>query len=136
MKMLFCLLLVATLCRAQSTTPFKDANIFVIKTGLSDAEVFETMCKKLVGLGYPLEAVNKDYYQVKTGPKTSIHGGQYLLIINVDQGVIRIRPQVHAGHNHFYDWRHRKSNTAADDVVHETMLAHFRDLGEIQYDKD
>jgi hypothetical protein len=137
MKALICLLLLSTLCSAQSPKPFRDANTIVIQTSLNNAEALDTVCKRLVRYGYALEFINKDYYQIKTGFRNADDGALFLLVINADAGQIRIKPQLRGEHNAWYDWEYRNNILYyGEQSVHETVLKHFAGLGNVLYERN
>ena len=137
MKVFICLLLLSTFCSAQSVKPFRDANTIVIQTSLSNAEALDTVCKTLVRYGYALEFINKDYYQIKTGFRSTEGGGVFLLVINADAGRIRIKPQLRGEHNIWYDWEYRSSILYyGEQSVLETVLEHFGGLGDVLYERN
>jgi hypothetical protein len=135
MKTLILIALTTVVAMGQADKPFKGSNTIVFKTGLTNDEAFDAVCKRLVSHAYSIETLTKEFYQVRTGIKPVENVTNYLLIVNVEDGRIRIRPLIKDEKLGIYEWTYKGSWMYAEYDVHKQILKHFSDLGDLVYEK-
>jgi hypothetical protein len=135
MKTLILIALTTVVAMGQANKPFKGTNTIVFKTGLTNDEAFDAVCKRLVSHAYSIETLTKEFYQVRTGIKPIECVTRYLLIVNVEDGMIRIRPLIKDEKLGLFEWTYKASWIHAEYDVHKQILQHFSDLGEVTYEK-
>lgn len=126
-------------CGAQSITPYKGANAFIIRSNIFDQDsAYFAIGDRLVNSGYVIESANKDFWQFKTtkqGVKNYINL-QYYIVITFNNGDFIIRPNIDMGTPLLGNqWSYSKFGYKSTKyyVVENDVKSKLGDLGEFLY---
>lgn len=119
----------------ESKDGFKGANVIVITAANNDSTTYDKVIRTLIDAGFSIDVNNKDYFQLKTGPRTVPCAGcdQYVLMARVKDSKVFITANIQGNFSSGYSWSYSKSKLIKDYSVHEEIIKILGPLGQVSY---
>lgn len=119
----------------RSTEPFKGANTIIFMSKISDDSLYTLVGRKLVSEGFSIDVNNREFMQMKTGPKESgSHDVRYSLTISVNKGEVTTRiTMITEGILGVHDWVYNKSKATIYYDVQTRVLNLLSEFGQVYY---